>query len=181
MRSVCFQSLAARLSSASARPEAHALLHPLRASEVFLSFRTSTQFPFDSAEDTASLAVAQVLRQLGEAVKAAVEYVAAGSAGVMLDVERHLSAQADAVAEAGMARFDQTVAEVKAHRAKQTNEQMSVVIRREQKVDALSADRAGDFSTSVSGAPMQAEHSRRVIIAAPPPAPRARVAERITS
>lgn len=176
-----FQSWAARLSSASRPWEAYALLYPLLASEAFSTFRTSMQFALDSADDTAGLSVVQVLPQLGEAVKAAVESVAAGAAPDMLYMERYLNHQADAVAEAGMEHLDQTVAEVKAPCARQTSELLSVITWLVQKVDASSACRAGGFTTRASGALIYAEHFTRVTIAAPPPATRATAVDRLIS
>lgn len=85
-------------------------------------------------------------------------------------MERHLSHQADAVAEAGKAHSDKTVAEVKAHCARQTSELLSVIKRLVQKVDASSARRAGGFMTLASGELIYEERFALVTISAPPPA-----------
>jgi len=100
MRSVFFQSWAARLRATPAPDGAYVALHPLLRNPEFENFRTATGFAEQSGEKAAGEAAAAVLPQLGVAVKAAVEATAASSAGNMLDMERSLSLQADAIAEA---------------------------------------------------------------------------------
>lgn len=68
-----------------------------------MRFRSAAAFAADSGEEPAGEAAAAVLPQLGEAVKVAVEATAASAAGNMLDMERTLSLQADAIADAAEA------------------------------------------------------------------------------
>ena len=100
MRSVFFQSRAARLRATPAPDGAYVALHPLPRNQDFEKFRTAMGFAEQSGEEAAGEAAAAVLPQLGVAVKAAVEATATSSAGNMLYMERSLSLQADAIAEA---------------------------------------------------------------------------------
>jgi len=103
VRSVFFQSWAARLNAADAPDGAYVTRHPLLRNEEFERFRAAAGFVAESGEDAAGEAAAAVLPQLRKAVKAAVEATETSAAGNMLDMERALSLQADAVAEAAEA------------------------------------------------------------------------------
>jgi len=95
MRSVFFQSWAARMATASVPADAAILPHPLLAYQDFKTYCTLMRSSLEAAGDVATTAVQQVLPQLSTAVKAAVEAVAAGSAAGSaadaLDLERSLS------------------------------------------------------------------------------------------
>jgi len=95
MRSVFFQSWAARIATASVPPDAAILTHPLLANQQFENYCTLMRSALEVAGDVTANAVEQVLPQLATAVKAAVEAVAAGSAADALDLERSLSLQMD--------------------------------------------------------------------------------------
>jgi len=99
LRSVFFQSWAARIATASVPADAAILAHPLLANQDFTSYCTLMRSSLEAAGDVATSAVQQVLPQLSAAVKAAVEAVAAGSAADALDLERSLSMQMDYNAE----------------------------------------------------------------------------------
>ena len=103
-RSVFFQSWAARLNAANAPGGAYVTRHPLMRNEDFERFPVAAGFAAERGEEAAGEAAAAVLPQLGEAVKAAVEGTATSAAGNMSDMERALSLQADAVAEAAEAK-----------------------------------------------------------------------------
>jgi len=95
MRSVFFQSWAARIVTASVPADGAILAHPLFANQEFENYCTLMRSALEAAGDVATSAVDQVLPQLSVAVKAAVEAVAAGSAADSLDLERSLSLQMD--------------------------------------------------------------------------------------
>jgi len=93
MRSVFFQSWAARIATASVPPDAAILTHPLLANQKFETYCKIMRSAIEAAGDTTANAVNQVLPQLATALQAAVEAVAAGSAAGALDLERSLSVQ----------------------------------------------------------------------------------------
>jgi len=95
MRSVFFQSWAARIATSSVPSDAAILTHPLLANQEFDNYCTLMRSALEVAGDVAASAVEQVLPQLATAVKATVEAVAAGSAADALDLERSLSLQMD--------------------------------------------------------------------------------------
>lgn len=145
-RSVFFQTWAARLASSTASDNdqwagSYALLHPLLRTEAFVSFRVTMRAALESADDSAGLAVAQVVPQMSEVVTSAVRSVAAGAAADMLDMERSLSLQADAIADARAAQVSSAAADVKADHAERIYRLMTMITRLERKVDALSSGR----------------------------------------
>ena len=95
MRSVFFQSWAARIVTASVPADGAILAHPLFANQEFENYCTLMRSALEAAGDVATSAVNQVLPQLSVAVKAAVGAVAAASAADSLDLERSLSLQMD--------------------------------------------------------------------------------------
>lgn len=115
LRSVFFQSWAARLATASAPPGTAVHVHLLITTDTFRSFETTTRAALESAGDCAAAAVEQVLPQLATAVKAAVEAVAAESAADTRDLETRLSLQMDSTEERLQAHTTAGVDAQKAH------------------------------------------------------------------
>lgn len=125
-RSVFFQSWAARLATASAPPTAYALRHPLLRGPRFAEYRSTMHRALAATTDTAAEAVREVLPQLADAVRCAVDAVAASCAVSAGALERDLSLRVDEGvaslrehAAAGFRQMEHTsaaaVADVKAH------------------------------------------------------------------
>ena len=97
LRSVSFQTWAARVVTTSLPPDAEILRHPVLNNDHFRNLCGTMAKLLDDGRRAVEAAVSQVLPQRSHAVKVAVEAVAAASLSCFVDVERRLSIQMDDV------------------------------------------------------------------------------------
>jgi len=115
VRSVYFQTMAARLETASIPPTAYINRLPLLQHPLFPPFRTLMARTLSAAGEVAAAAVAQVNPPMAEAVRVAVEAVAAASAAETKAIEERMSQRIDASVVAITAHADAGVVRVSDH------------------------------------------------------------------
>jgi len=117
VRSVYFQTMAARLGTASIPPTAYMTRLPLFQHPLFPPFRTLMARTLSAAGEAAAAAVAQVIPPMAEAVRVAVEAVAAASAAETKAIEERMSQLFDASVVVVTAHADAGVVRVNEHRS----------------------------------------------------------------
>jgi len=117
VRSVYFQTMAARLGTASIPPTAYMTRLPLFQHPLFPPFRTLMARTLSAAGEVAAAAVAQVIPPMAEAVRVAVEAVAAASAAETKAIEERMSQLFDASVVVVTAHADAGVVRVNEHRS----------------------------------------------------------------
>lgn len=96
MRSVFFQTWAARLATGGISSDAYILKHPVLAGPEFASYAANLRSTLTHAADRASAAAAQVLPQLAHTVEAAEEAAAPSTMAQLSEVQQHFPQQMDA-------------------------------------------------------------------------------------
>jgi len=115
VRSVYFQTMAARLATASISPTTYINRLPLLQQPLFPAFRTLMDRTLSDAGEVAAAAVSQVIPTMAEAARVAFEAVAAASAAEMQEIEERLSKRIDASVAAITAHADAGVVRVNEH------------------------------------------------------------------
>jgi len=115
LRSVYFQSMAARLETTSIPPTAYITRISLLQHPLFTTFRAHMADTLSAAGEVAAAAVAQVIPPMAQAVRVAVEAVAAASMAETKAAEERLSARIDAGVVAVNAHTDAGVGRVMTH------------------------------------------------------------------
>ena len=115
LRSVYFQTMAARLESTSIPPSAYINRVPLLQHPLFSTFREQMASTLSAAGEVAAAAVAQVIPPMAQAVRVAVEAVAAASTAETRAIEERLSVRIDAGVSAVNAHTDVGVGRVMTH------------------------------------------------------------------